>query len=123
MAAFKTLQFLPEIFRTDTNRKFLSSTVDQMIQPGVVEKINSFVETIEIIRNLDLVISVDTSIAHLTAGLGVKLYLLLEYSPFWYWNIFESENYYQNSQITFFNQKVPGDWFSVINNLKNKLIN
>ena len=87
------------------------------------EKINSFVETIEIIRNLDLVISVDTSIAHLTAGLGVKLYLLLEYSPFWYWNIFESENYYQNSQITFFNQKVPGDWFSVINNLKNKLIN
>jgi len=35
--------FLPKYFRTDTNRKFLGSTVDQMIQPGVVEKINSFV--------------------------------------------------------------------------------
>lgn len=34
--------FLPKYFRTDTNRKFLSSTMDQMIQPGVVEKINSF---------------------------------------------------------------------------------
>jgi len=34
--------FLPKYFRTDTNKKFINSTIDQMIKPGVVEKINSF---------------------------------------------------------------------------------
>jgi hypothetical protein len=34
--------FLPKFFRTDTNKKFLGSTIDQMIKPGVVEKLNSF---------------------------------------------------------------------------------
>ena len=87
------------------------------------EQKNSFIETVEIMRNLDLVISTDTSIAHIASAIGVKLYLLLEHSPFWYWNTTEVENYYQNNQITFFKQPVPGDWFSVINNLKNKLLN
>lgn len=34
--------FLPKYFRTDTNKKFINSTIDQMLKPGVVEKINSF---------------------------------------------------------------------------------
>ena len=34
--------FLPKYFRTDTNKKFINSTIDQMIKPGVVEKINSY---------------------------------------------------------------------------------
>ena len=34
--------FLPKYFRTDTNKKFISSTIDQMINPGVVEKIDAF---------------------------------------------------------------------------------
>ena len=39
----KSVNFLPKYFRTETNKKFTSSTIDQMITPGVVEKINSFV--------------------------------------------------------------------------------
>jgi len=34
---------LPKYFRTDKNQKFLQSTLDQLIQPGVAEKINGFV--------------------------------------------------------------------------------
>jgi hypothetical protein len=34
---------LPRFFRTQANKKFLSSTVDQLIQPGVVEKLNGYV--------------------------------------------------------------------------------
>lgn len=33
---------LPKYFRTDTNKKFISSTIDQMIRPGVTEKVNFF---------------------------------------------------------------------------------
>ena len=35
--------FLPKYFRTDTNNKFLQSTIDQFISEGVVEKLNGFV--------------------------------------------------------------------------------
>ena len=34
---------LPRYFRTSPNKKFLSSTLDQLIQPGVVEKLNGYV--------------------------------------------------------------------------------
>jgi hypothetical protein len=43
MAAFKTLQFLPEIFRTDTNKKFLNATVDQLISEPNLTKINGYI--------------------------------------------------------------------------------
>ena len=36
----KSEQHLPKYFRTVPNSKFLSSTIDQLIQPGVVEKLN-----------------------------------------------------------------------------------
>lgn len=37
-----SINFLPKYFRTDTNKKFIGSTLDQMIAPGVVEKVNAF---------------------------------------------------------------------------------
>jgi sugar lactone lactonase YvrE len=43
MAAFKTLQFLPEIFRTDSNRKFLNATVDQLVSEPNLIKVNSYI--------------------------------------------------------------------------------
>ena len=35
--------FLPRFFRTTPNKKFLNSTLDQLIQPGVVEKLNGYI--------------------------------------------------------------------------------
>ena len=34
--------FLPKFFRTEANKKFLQGTIDQLIQPGVAEKINGY---------------------------------------------------------------------------------
>ena len=39
----KSENLLPKFFRTDVNKKFLGSTLDQLITPGVVEKINAYV--------------------------------------------------------------------------------
>lgn len=82
------------------------------------EKNDAFIETIEILRNLDLIITTDTAMAHLAAALQIKVLLLLEYSPFWYWHNHEGQNYYQNDKIRIFNQIKPGDWQSVINQAK-----
>src|SRR6056300_37707 len=34
---------IPKFFRTEANKKFLQGTIDQMIQPGVAEKLNGYV--------------------------------------------------------------------------------
>ena len=39
----ESARHLPKYFRTDKNQKFLKSTLDQVLQPGVAEKISSFV--------------------------------------------------------------------------------
>lgn len=35
--------FLPRVFRTDSNKKFLQATIDQLVQPGTVSKINGYI--------------------------------------------------------------------------------
>ena len=43
MAVRKSIQFLPEIFRTDTNKKFLNATVDQLISEPNLKKVNGYI--------------------------------------------------------------------------------
>ena len=43
MAAIKTVQFLPDIFRTDTNRKFLNATLDQLVSEPKFKKLNGYI--------------------------------------------------------------------------------
>ena len=38
----KSSDHLPRYFRTQVNNKFLSSTIDQLIQPGIAEKLNGY---------------------------------------------------------------------------------
>ena len=85
------------------------------------EKTNSFIETIEIMRNLDIIISSDTSIAHIASTLNLTTYLILEYSPFWYFNDELKNSVYQNIDLTYFNQDRPGNWDSAIKKIEKKL--
>ena len=39
----RSADLLPRYFRTVANKKFLSSTLDQMVQPGAIEKVVGFV--------------------------------------------------------------------------------
>lgn len=43
MAVTKTINFLPEIFQTDTNRKFLNATLDQLVSEPNFKKINGYI--------------------------------------------------------------------------------
>lgn len=43
MAAFKTHNFLPEVFRTDTNKKFLNATLDQLISEPNFKKVSGYI--------------------------------------------------------------------------------
>ena len=37
------VNFLPNFYKTEANKKFLQATVDQIVQPGAVKKINGFI--------------------------------------------------------------------------------
>jgi len=39
----RSIAHLPSFYRTDSNERFLSSTVDQLIQPGALERLDGFI--------------------------------------------------------------------------------
>jgi hypothetical protein len=73
----------------------------------------SFMDTAAIMLNLDLVITVDTSIAHLAGALGVPVWLMLPYNVDWRWTAHRTDSpWYPTMRI--FRQKVPLSWESVV---------
>ncbi|MFC1845764.1 tetratricopeptide repeat protein [Candidatus Dependentiae bacterium] len=79
-----------------------------------------FMDSAAVIKNLDLVISVDTSIVHLAGALGTDVWVLLPHSAEWRWMLNRSDTpWYPNMRL--FRQPKPGDWLSVINNIKHAL--
>jgi ADP-heptose:LPS heptosyltransferase len=52
---------------------------------NLADELVDFAETAAVISELDLVITVDTAVAHLAGSLGKPVWLLLTYSPDWRW--------------------------------------
>ena len=85
-----------------------------------VDSRSAFIDTAAIMLNLDLIISVDTAIAHLAGALGVKTWLLLPSSPDWRWSYKqEHTDWYPNMRL--FRQKKAGDWVDVIERVSKSL--
>ena len=76
----------------------------------------SFFEISKIIKELDLVISVDTSINHLAGILGVNSILLLNYNNYWTWFNDKNKNYWYPS-VKIIKQKNFNSWNDVFENL------
>ncbi len=69
----------------------------------------AFVDTAAIIANLDLVISIDTSIAHLSGALGKNVWIALKRAPEWRWLLERPDSpWYPTARL--FRQQRKGDW-------------
>jgi tetratricopeptide (TPR) repeat protein len=75
--------------------------------------INNFEDTAAIIENMDLIISIDTSLVHLAGALGKKALVLLSWSPDWRWLSEGATNPWYPT-ATLFRQPSAGDWESVM---------
>jgi tetratricopeptide (TPR) repeat protein len=76
--------------------------------------------TAALIGCLDLVITVDTSIAHLAAAMGKEVWILLPFSADWRWFLQRDDSpWYPN--VTLFRQKTLGDWSIPLNRIKDIL--
>lgn len=92
---------------TTESRALTSRLIDWM--PEIID----FADTAALIDTLDLVISVDTSVAHLAGALGKPVWLLNRYSGDWRWMIEREDSpWYPSMRI--FNQPQRDDWGNVL---------
>ena len=83
------------------------------ISPNEIKNLGSqitdFQDTAEAVSCLDLVITVDTSIAHLAGAMGKPVWVLLPFAPDWRWML-ESDGspWYQSMRL--FRQQQLGEW-------------
>jgi len=73
-----------------------------------------FSDTAALIENLDLIITVDTAVAHLSASLGKETWILNRFDTCWRWFSDHRSKSPWYPSVKIFTQKVPGRWDSVI---------
>ncbi|MDA7837109.1 tetratricopeptide repeat protein [Candidatus Pelagibacter sp.] len=82
---------------------------------------NIFEDTIGILQNIDLVISIDSALVHLSSTLGIKTLALLHFCPDWRWNLITKEfSWYDNLKI--YRQEEINKWDSIFSLLKKDLV-
>jgi tetratricopeptide (TPR) repeat protein len=80
----------------------------------------AFLDTAAVIANLDLVITSDTSIAHVAGAMGRPVWIALKSAPDWRWLLNRSDSpWYPSAKL--FRQPQPGDWESVFGTIAKTL--
>jgi hypothetical protein len=101
----------------DTDRAALDGDVPIL---HFEDELADFRDTAALTELMDVVICVDTSIAHLAGAMGKPVWLLLPFAPDWRW-LLEREDSPWYPTLRLFRQPTPGDWQPVLDRLKRNL--
>jgi len=83
--------------------------------------LRDFADTAAVVEQLDLVVSVCTSIAHLAGAMGAPLYVLLCHAADWRWQLECSDSpWYPTARL--FRQPSPGDWNTPVTHLVREVV-
>jgi ADP-heptose:LPS heptosyltransferase len=86
-----------------------------------VSELHDFEETAALVEQLDLVISVDTSAAHLAGALGKPVWLLNRFDTCWRWLLDRSDSPWYPT-LRLYRQERPGDWRGVVQRIRQDLV-
>ena len=118
------LSYLPGGFQYLSLQRELTESEQRAVAAHPVDFISwqdlNFVETAALCECLDLVISVDTSIAHLSAALGMKTWILLSFHPDWRWLLERRDSPWYPS-VNLYRQATEDDWSPVFASLRRDL--
>jgi Tfp pilus assembly protein PilF len=79
----------------------------------LMPQVTDFADTAALIENLDLVITVDTAVAHLAGGIGKPVWMLNRFDGCWRWLAGRRDSpWYPGMRI--YPQPAPGDWAAPI---------
>ena len=110
---------------TNSNIEFYSFEIDKEIKcpdnvVNLTKYIKNYADTASLLLDLDLLITIDSSIAHMAGALGVKTFLLLPKTAEWRWfNDIDSCSWYNSIKI--FKQVQTNDWNEVIKRVEKEL--
>lgn len=109
------VSLLPQV--RDSDRAALAAW-DGLLPWG--EELRDFAETAALVEALDLVITVDTSVAHLAGALGRPVWILLPHVPDWRWMLGRDDSpWYPSARL--WRQARAGDWDEVIGRVRREL--
>jgi hypothetical protein len=77
------------------------------------DQLVDFTDTAALCDLMDLVITVDTSVAHLAAALGKTTWIMLPFVPDWRWLLDRTDSLWYPS-VQLYRQRIDGDWNSLI---------
>lgn len=99
----------------------LGSDFQLQVFDDLDEQTGAFMDTAALIKNLDLIISIDTSIVHLAGGLGATVWMLhSHFTPDWRWIINRTDSYWY-PHLRIFKQHKAFDWDSAIEDIYTEL--
>ncbi len=100
-----------------TDAALLASRPDIRSAGGLL---TDFAETAALVELMDVVVTVDTSVAHLAGAMGKPVWILLEWSADWRWLRDRDDSpWYPTARL--FRQAAPGDWAGVIRRVRDAL--
>ncbi|CAO3440660.1 tetratricopeptide repeat protein [Azospirillum endophyticum] len=82
--------------------------------------LHDFSETAAVLANLDLIITVDTAVAHLAGAMGRPVWVMLPFSPDWRWLLDRADSPWYPT-MTLFRQTRAGDWGPVVEEIAARL--
>jgi len=80
----------------------------------LMDEVRDFADTAAIIENLDLVISVDTSVAHLAGALNKPVWILSRFDGCWRWMQDRDDSPWYPGVVRLYRQERSGDWIPVV---------
>jgi hypothetical protein len=80
-------------------------------------QLNDFSDTAALVENLDLVITVDTSIAHLAGALGKPVWILNRFDTCWRWLLDRNDSPWYPT-VKLYRQEKAGHWDDVVQRIK-----
>ena len=106
-----------EFYTLQLGEESRAQLVDAPQVHDYTERLHDFHDTAALVENLDLVISVDTAVAHLVGALGKPVWILNRFNTCWRWLNGRSDSpWYPSARL--FRQPVAGDWDGVIAEVK-----
>jgi tetratricopeptide (TPR) repeat protein len=84
------------------------------------DQLKDFSDTAALTEHMDLIITVDTSVAHLSGAMGKPTWILTRFSPDWRWLLDRDDSPWYKS-VKLFRQNSPNAWDDVLLKIKNEL--
>ena len=125
LSAFEGMAKIPGVslygLQKDKYPEWTDVELDQVLTRDLGDALFDFADTAALVANMDLVITVDTAVAHLAGAMGKPTWVILPLNADWRW-MRQGETSAWYPSMTLFRQAELGQWEAVFKNMEEKLV-